>query len=166
MKMGLSVFWKLFLVVLLCAIQPVCAEIYDIRLIMEGMRCPSCPQGVARAAEGIRGIDSITAFTFEDFIQIAWKQDVPFSANDLYRGFFKSQYKVREIDVDVEGIINKQRGAIFLFSQPDGSKFYILNTEAFRKLKDGERVRLQGMVSSQQNVNYLDIKHILPPEIE
>ena len=123
-------------------------------------------KGVAYALRDAVGIDDMTVFVVEDFIQIVWKKNQPFYVSELYGGLERSQYKILEIDVDIEGTLNKEHGKVFLFSEPEGSKFYIQNSRVLYMYKDGDRVRLQGSVTSERNPNYIRVQQVLPPEIK
>jgi len=153
--------------------QPLAAEIYEIRLTIENITCPYCGTSLVQELKGIKGVEDAKIWPMEGIGVVQWKKNSAFHAVQLFRMFYKTQFLLKEIDVDVEGVIREKKGATVLESYPDGSVFYIdnprdLHLDTFdnfstRALKEGMQVRLQGMCTSQQGFNFLLVKEALPP---
>lgn len=152
---------------LACAVKclPLCAEIYEIRLTIENMECHFCQRSVIDQLKVIPGIQETKIWPMEGIGLITWKNDVPFQCIKLFKTFYSTQFLLKDVFIDVEGIIHEKKGATILESQPDGSLFYIDNRAdpVVRALKDGQTVRLQGRVSTQQGFNFLLVIDAFPP---
>ena len=154
-------------------IAPLAAEIYEIRLTIENISCPYCGKSIIQELKAIKGIQDAKIWPMEGIGMLQWKKDTPFYAVQLFRTFYKTQFFLKEVDVDVEGVIREKKGATILESFPDGSVFYIdnpqdLHVDTFdnfnaRALKEGMQIRLRGMCTSQQGFNFLLVKEALPP---
>ena len=144
---------------------PLCAEIYEIRLTIENMECHFCSRSVIDQLKVIPGLQETKIWPSEGIGLITWKNDAPFQCIKVFKTFYNSQFLLKNVFVDVEGVIHEKKGATILESLPDGSIFYIDNREdpQVRALKDGQNVRLQGRVSSQQGFNFLLVVDALPP---
>ena len=154
-------------------ISPLASEIYEIRLTIENIACPYCGKSIVQELKEIQGVQDTKIWPMEGIGVIQWKKDIPFYAVQLFRTFYKTQFFLKEVDVDVEGIIREKKGATILESLPDGSIFYLDNPQdlhldtfdslSTRSLKEGVQVRLRGMCTSQQGFNFLLVKEVLPP---
>src|SRR5581483_11800175 len=82
---------------------PLHSEIYEIRLTIEGFECPYCPRAVTNQLKEIPGVDHTRLWVYEGIGIIGWKDNVPFKALDIFKTFFKTQFTLKDIAVDVEG---------------------------------------------------------------
>lgn len=144
---------------------PLAAEIYEIRMTIENMDCHFCQRSIVDQLKVIPGIRETKIWPLEGIGLIIWRNDSPFQSIKLFKTFYSTQFLLKDVFIDVEGTIHEKKGATILESQPDGSFFYIDNRAdpVVRALKDGQLVRLQGKVSSQQGFNFLLVIDAMPP---
>jgi hypothetical protein len=160
----MKMFSKLVLPLLLFC-QIIGAEIYEIQLTIENMVCPFCAESVVEDVKMIKGVETIQVWPPEGIGLVTWKQDLPFQSTQLFRLFASTQFILKQIIVDVEGVVERRRGSLSLRSCPDNSIFYIENGENLQvsKLEEGQEIRLRGSVTSQQGVNYMYVYSVMPP---
>jgi copper chaperone CopZ len=164
-SVGMNTLSRLLILLSLFLLQPLSAEIYEIQLTIGNMVCPYCAKAVVEDVKEIKGVETVKVWPQEGIGLISWKDDEPFQCAQLFRTFARTQFALRQITIDVEGTIEKRRGALTLRSEPENSVFYIDNGESLQvsKLKEGELVRVRGLVTNQQGFNILVITTVLPP---
>lgn len=151
----------LFLNMGLCQLQ---CEIYEIRLTIENMLCRYCPNTVTSDLKKLKGVEDVKIWGTEGMGQIFWDRHTPFQCGAIYKIFYSTQFLLKKIDIDVEGVVEHKHGVLMLRSLPDNSLFYIDNGENLEvsRLKVGQVVRLQGTVTSNQGFNILNATSVLP----
>ena len=92
---------------------------------------------------------------------------MPFHSKTLFATFSYTQFILKQIDVDVEGTLEKKNGTLVLHASPADSLFFIDNREHLN-LPNGsptQRIRLKGYVTNRQGCNMLTVTKVLSPII-
>jgi copper chaperone CopZ len=161
----MTLFLRFLLTVFCLCLSTLSAEIYQIRVTIDGMDCSYCARSVVNDLKDLKGLESVQIWAMEGLGTITWKTDTPFQCVQLNKIFANSKLLLRLIEVDVEGTIEEKHGTMILHSHPDNSIFYIDNRENLQvsRLKQGQVVRLQGNVTNRQGFNMLYVTNVLPP---
>lgn len=161
----MSTLYKLLLLPALFFAQALAAQIYEVQLEIDRMSCPYCAKALSLDIKTINGVENVKIWPGDGLALVDWKTDIPFQLSLLNRVFERSDFTLKRITIDVEGVIERRRGALTLRSEPDNSIFYIVNPEARRviDLQEGQQVRLRGLVRSQQGLNMLTVVDVMPP---
>jgi copper chaperone CopZ len=156
--------YTVFFLILMIVASPLRSGIYELRLTIDDMTCPYCGRSVVDQLKKIAGVESAQVWALDGFGLVNWKENVPFQSALLFRKFAETRFLLKTIEIDVEGVVEKKKGALILVSKPDNSVFYIDNLQDYTvaKLKEGQTVRLKGFVKNQQGFNFLVATEVLP----
>lgn len=140
------------------------SEIYEIRLTVGNMECSFCGRSVRDTLKTVPGVENAEVFYMDGFVDIFWKNNMPFQAVQLIKKLGSTQFALKEIDVDVEGTIVEKKKALVLESKPENSHFYIEDRRDSKssELKVGQIVRVKGIVTNQHGFNFINVREILP----
>lgn len=149
----------------LCTIaQPLTAEIYEIRLTIGKLACPYCAKVLVDHLKTIPGIRGVKIWSLEGLGLVEWQKNSPFRMLDLSEAFKKTEFTLEQVEIDVEGNVEKQSGTFILRSLLDNSFFYIDNPRdpAVSHLQINDTVRLKGILSNRRDRNILYVTAVLP----
>ena len=140
------------------------SEIFEIRLTLDCLFCPSCETNVQTILKEVKGVEKSKVWAMEGLAVITWNRDMPFYAAQLFKVFHGTKFSRKEIYIDAEGVVHKTKDSMTFESQPDGSTFYINNRglPIVQELQDGDKVRLQGDVTCEQGFNFIRVLDVLP----
>jgi copper chaperone CopZ len=160
----MSIIYRLFALALSLLPLSMSAEIFQVRLTIEGMKCTYCGRSCTDELKKIKGVDEVHVWPLEGLAAITWKSNYPFQSVQLFRTMNESHFLLKALEVDVEGTVEKKKGAWILRSEPDNSIFYIDNAgdPQFACLKEGYVARLKGVVKNQQGFNFMTVLEVLP----
>ena len=140
------------------------SEIFEVRLTLDCLFCPYCETNVQNILKEVKGVENSKVWSMEGLAVVTWKRDMPFYAAQFFKAFQNTKFPLKEVYVDVEGIVHKNKDSMTFESKPDGSIFYIKNRglPKVQDIQDGETVRLQGDVTCEQGFNFLCVWDVLP----
>jgi hypothetical protein len=163
-------FYTIFLLVG-CPLSLFC-QIWQVEVSIDNIDCPICVERVEKKLISIPGVDKCKLIESISLAKITWKKDVPFSAAIFWEKFFETPFQIRELTLDVDGVLSQkipqkslkeQKVILTLLSKPDQTLFYIENPnfKALRKFKPGQKVLLNGRVVSKQGWNFLEVREAI-----
>lgn len=160
----MSVF-NFFLMLCLCSVCVVHAEILEIRLTVTNEDCIYCARSIAEELLRLPEVQDAKIYPFAGFGQVIWKKNAPFQSRLIFRTFAQTHFLLREINLQVQGVVTQTRGSTIIKSYPDNSVFYVSNRGDFgiSTLKAGQTVRFKGIVSNIQGCNMVTVTELLPP---
>ncbi|MDB6081763.1 MAG: hypothetical protein JWO53_1035, partial [Chlamydiia bacterium] len=162
----MTIYFKFFLSILtLCLTNAALpGEIFEIKLVVHNVDCEFCNRSILEELRSIPGVANTGVFTPEGVEEITWKGATPFQSAQFFKTFAKTKFLLKQICIDVEGIIEIKKDVMTLRSRPDNSIFFIdnQNEKTVAELKDGQSIRLKGYVTSQQGFNFLIVQEVLP----
>jgi copper chaperone CopZ len=169
----------LFYTIFLLATGPLqlFGHIWQIEVSIDNIDCPMCVERVEKKLQSIPGVDKCKLIEAISLAKITWKKDAKFSADAFWEVFFDTPFQIRELTLDVEGVLSQravqksskeQKGILTLYSEPDHSLFYIENPnfKELKKFSPGQRVIINGRVESKRGWNYLEVREIRAQEEE
>ena len=153
------------LVLFICSLTSLNAEIYEIRFDVENIHCQYCTRTLIDRVRKVYGVDQVKVWGLAGIGIIDWKKDTPFYYADIMYQVCTTPFRICDIEIDVEGRLYQDNSTAILHSLPDESIFELdAKCRARVKcLKNGTLLRIKGIVRGSCDRNYLTVMHIMPP---
>jgi hypothetical protein len=140
------------------------AKIMEVSMTVDNFDCQLCPKEFSKILlRDVRGVEKAQAWEPEGVAIATWKENVPFQAHSFFRAMAKTKFFIRELSVEVEGLISSKACSMMLTSAPEKSQFIIDNRadSLLDNVKNGDTLHCKGRVSSIQGFNFMVVTEVI-----